>query len=102
MSAYKRNYQLSQEEIKQGFVVFDFYDLCELIGGMRTAQAHAAKKVLFMGVRGHKNAIKDCEEAIFSLEREKQQRIKLERIESARNTPVFADIDSILEQKKEA
>lgn len=99
---YTRKYQLSKEEIDQGFVELDFYDICELIGGMRSAQSHAAKKVLFMGVRGHKNAIKDCSEAIRSLEKEKAQREKLERIEKQRHTPIVSDIDSILEQKKNA
>ena len=69
-SLYHRKLKLSKEEIAQGYVELDCNDILDLVGVSRSRMQHAAKKVLYAGVRGHKGLEKDLEEAIWSLQNE--------------------------------
>jgi len=70
LSPYHRKMRLSSEEIDHGFVILDCNDILDLVGVTRSRMQHAAKKVLYAGVRGHKDLEKDLEEAIWSLQNE--------------------------------
>lgn len=55
-------------EIKPG-VWIDVYDVLEAFSVTNSADAHAIKKLLMPGTRGHKDAVTDRREAIASIER---------------------------------
>lgn len=55
-------------QIKPGVWV-DIYDILTAYEVTNPADAHAIKKMLMPGMRGHKGAIQDREEAIASLRR---------------------------------
>lgn len=57
-----------QREIKPGVIV-DVYDVLKAFGITCPAMAHAIKKMLMPGKRGHKNALQDKNEAIASIKR---------------------------------
>lgn len=61
----------------------DVYRVLELFDVSNPELAHAIKKLLVAGGRGHKNITKDVQEAIDSLERWKEMR--QEEIESSTN-----------------
>lgn len=52
---------------------YDFYDVCDALGIDKQAQAHALKKIMYAGRRGHKNEVIDLEEAKRSIERRLEQ-----------------------------
>lgn len=53
-------------------VFVDVYDVLEAFSVNNSAMAHAVKKMLAGGQRGHKGIIQDMDEAIQSIERAKQ------------------------------
>lgn len=55
---------------QQGNVaVVDVYDVLKAFNVTNPADQHAIKKMLCMGLRGHKDAVQDRQEAIQSLQR---------------------------------
>ena len=54
---------------KIGCEIVDVYDILQAYEVSNHAIAHAIKKLLMPGQRGHKDIIKDLEEAHFSIER---------------------------------
>jgi len=69
-SWYHRTYKLTKADIYRGFISIDYYWIINLIGNVSSWAEHAVKKALFGGRRGHKDRVKDLEEAIKSLEGE--------------------------------
>lgn len=80
-SAYDVEYLLTENEIKEKKVVFDYYKISNMIKINNPWREHAAKKVLFGGKRGHKDRKKDINEAIWSLKCELQEIERLEELE---------------------
>lgn len=56
-----------QREIKGA--ILDIYDILDAYDVRNPAIAHAIKKLLMNGNRGHKSIIQDYEEAIYSIDR---------------------------------
>ena len=69
-SPYHRRLKLNQEDCSNKYIDLDCNDILDLVGVTRSRMQHAAKKVLYAGVRGHKDLEKDLEEAIWSLQNE--------------------------------
>lgn len=63
-------------EIRKGVLV-DVYDVLTAFSLTNPAQAHAVKKMLKPGQRGHKDVITDIDESIRSLKRAKEIEMQL-------------------------
>ena len=65
----KSSYSHYYKKVPEGVEYIDVYRVLEMFSVSDPAIQHALKKLLVAGGRGHKNLIKDVEEAIISLNR---------------------------------
>lgn len=65
----KSSYSHYYKKVPQGVKYIDVYRVLEMFSVSDPAIQHAVKKLLVAGGRGHKDLIKDVEEAIISLNR---------------------------------
>ena len=68
-----------------GLCMIDVYRVLDLFGVTDPCIQHAAKKLLATGLRGHKNAERDIQDAIDTLERWKEMRAEDRQRQNVRN-----------------
>jgi len=68
-----------------GLSMIDVYRVLDLFGVTDPCIQHAAKKLLATGLRGHKDAARDIQDAIDTLERWKEMRVEDRQRQSDRH-----------------
>lgn len=74
-----------------GLSMIDVYRVLDLFGVTDPCIQHAAKKLLATGLRGHKDAARDIQDAIDTLERWKEMRVEDRQRQSDRH-PMMPNI----------